>query len=77
MYMNFVPLEKALPLVEAVNNARTVREHELCKERLRGYMQRCEELGQMWPCIALDLALSDNGMPTCCGEYLDWEPTEE
>lgn len=77
-WFQYVPIEKALPMVEAVNNATTEREHRDAQLRLEGYKKRCEEIGQTWPGCDLDLhfmAITDR--PMCCGEYLDWQPANE
>lgn len=72
-WAEYVPLARALPMVEAVNNATTEREHREAKLRLEGYQQQCEEVGQEWPCYALDLHFMEvTDRPLCCGEYLDW-----
>jgi hypothetical protein len=72
-WIEYVPMHRALPMVEAVNNATTEREHREAKIRLEGYKQRCEEMGQRWPGVELDLHFTEIAdRPMCCGEYLDW-----
>lgn len=75
-WIKYVPMERALPMVEAVNSATTERDHRDAKNRLSGYQKRCEEMGQTWPCCDLDFHFMEADRPMCCGEYLDWrEPT--
>lgn len=75
-FVTYVPMDRAKPLVDAINKAKTKQEHEEAKLIMKGYQMRCEEMGQQWPCIALDLSLPDDDRPACCGEYLDWEPAQ-
>lgn len=74
-FVSYVPLDRAKAVVDAVNNAKTKSEKWEAELVMRGYQMRCEEIGQRWPCIELDLSLPDDGRPVCCGVYLDWEPT--
>ena len=76
MFVRFVRLEDAKQLVDAVNNAKTQREHDEAKLILKGYKMRTDQEGLMWPGSALDLSLPDDGRPACCGEYLDWTPVQ-
>ena len=73
----YVPIDRALPMVEAVNFAKTEWEHREAQLRLEGYKQRCREMGQMWPCCDLDMHFMDEDRPMCCGEFLDWRPKQE
>lgn len=70
-WVNYVPFERAKAMTDAVNNARTIAEHRDADHRLQGYQQRCKEMGQMWPCVELDLA-DETDRPLCCGVWLDW-----
>ena len=76
MLVRYVKLEDVMPLVEAVNNAKTQREHDEAKSVLKGYRMRTEQEGLMWPCADLDLSLPDDGRLACCGEYIDWTPVQ-
>lgn len=77
-FVKYVPINRAAEMVRAVNNATTRREHRDAQLCCEGYMKRCEELGQVWPGIELDLMFSEvdpqtgEYRPTCCGEFLDW-----
>jgi len=73
-WIRYTPLRHAKPMVGAVNNARTEQEHRDAKMRLEGYKKRCEEHGETWPGIELDLSADDQDRPMCCGEYIDWKP---
>lgn len=75
MFVSYVPLDRARAMVDAVNSAITESGHQYAKARLEGYKQRCEEIGQTWPCVELDLS-DDADRPMCCGEYLDWSPAQ-
>ena len=75
-FVRLVKLEDAKPLVDAVNNAKTQREHDAAKLILKGYKMRTDQEGLMWPGADLDLSLPDDDRPVCCGEYLDWTPMQ-
>ena len=77
-FIKYVPIERALPMVEAVNNAKTEREHRDARYRKQGYKQAYEEMGYMWPVIELDLHFMEHtDRPMCGGEYLDWAEKQE
>ena len=79
-FVNYVPIDRAAKMVRAVNEAKTEKEHRNAELRLEGYRQRCEELGQTWPCCELDLIFEEvdtntnEFRPSCCGQFLDWQP---
>lgn len=70
--------ERHIELVEAVNNAKTLREHELAEARLRGFRDGLEIQGKIGQLSACDLHYITQGIdrPMCCGVFLDWEPEE-
>jgi hypothetical protein len=74
-FINYVPFDRAKAMTDAVNNAETEQQHRDARLRLEGYKQRCEEIGQTWPCVELDLS-ADESRPMCCGIYNDWQPVE-
>lgn len=76
MLVRYVKFEDAKQLVDAVNNAKTQREHDEANLILKGYRMRTDQEGLMWPCVDLDLSLPGDGRFACCGEYLDWIPEQ-
>lgn len=80
-YFIYVKLASAAAMVKKINEASTLEEHRDAQLRCEGYVQRCEEMGQRWPGCGLDILLAETDSstgeprPTCCGEFLDWEPT--
>ena len=77
-FVIYTSFDRALPMVEAVNNAKTETQHREAQLRLEGYKKRCEEHGESWPCCQLDEHFDDGSdRPMCCGIYLDWEPPHD
>lgn len=76
--VRYTNIDRAINMVEAVNNAKNEREHRDARLRLEGYMIRCDEHGERWPAVELDLHFGDgNGRPTCAGVFLDWKEQME
>lgn len=76
-FIAYAPLQTCILLVAAINDAKTQAKHDKAKYIAQGYEQRCRETDISWPCCELDYHFEDGNRPTCCGEYLDWEPEEE
>ena len=71
---------KHIEMVEAVNTAKTEREHREADLRLEGFRKAIECvcpgcLGMFL--IAADLHYINQGIdrPMCCGVWMDWKPT--
>lgn len=71
-------LQKHIELVEAVNNAKTEREHENAENVLRGFRIAIGYTDQSpgRQLIDCDLHYINQGIdrPMCCGVWLDWTP---
>lgn len=67
--------EKHIELVEAVNNAKTEREHDMHGDILHGFRECLYFMGinQLMDC---DLHYLNQGIdrPMCCGVFSDWAP---
>lgn len=72
--------EKHIELVEAVNNAKTLVEHQTAETRLRGFRDALEAYrtdagyGQMLMDCDMHYIRQGIDRPMCCGVFSDWEP---
>ena len=74
-FIIYAPTKTCIELVRTINDAKTRQEHDKARWIAQGYRQRCEELGELWPCCSLDDCFEEGDRPMCCGEYLDWVPS--
>ena len=70
--------EKHMQLVEAVNNAKTVKYHESSNLYLIAWRMGIRDAGINLSLLDADRFYIDQGIdrPMCCGVWLDWEPTK-
>ena len=65
-------------LIDAVNDAKTRREHDVAYWRLQGWRDGVNHCGMRWGAIEADRHTEARfpGRPYCCGVLLDWEPQQ-
>jgi hypothetical protein len=71
--------DRHIELVEAVNNAKTQREHDLAEAKLEGFRAACEcYVGRNIGALLMDCdryyMAKGIDRPMCCGVFLDWSP---
>ena len=66
-----------LNMVDAVNEAKTERDHAHAEARLSGWIECADYFGLNWSGIAADRHTETKygDRPMCCGVLLDWTPT--
>lgn len=69
-----------MAMVDAVNNAKTEREHQEAYDRLRGWRDGVRAAGIDVDLIAADLEQFSRGheeRPMNCGVFADWKPDNQ
>ena len=72
--------DKHIELVDAVNNSKTIAEHDRNYWFLAGWRAGQADAGYIVDLIAADLVQFERGFenrPMCCGVFSDWQPEKK
>lgn len=72
-------LERHIELVELVNNAKTVKQHEEARTYLNGFREAGKLLIDDIGLMACDMHYINQGIdrPMCAGVFIDWETAND